>query len=330
MLWQTVLQRYPATSRPNSVVEFLGNAGGYSGSSLWRFESSQGRLVLRCWPADGPDRARLEQIHAWLAIARPLGFVPGPLETLDRQTIVTAGGRLWELAPWMPGQADRSRPPPAERIRKVFAGLAAFLWRLGGVCSHASSPGLAARVDEIDRLISGEFAAMRGRFERSSSDALSILAQRWLDRAIDLAPGVLGSLRQAAGLALPLQPCLRDARPDHFLFEGDELSGLVDFGAMGRDTVSGDLARLLAEGVGPDRLARLEALSAFESVRRLSESELRAIPLFEQANALLGPARWVRWHFFEGRWFEDPDAVARGLRRGLERLEETFGIKIHP
>lgn len=106
------------------------------------------------------------------------------------------------------------------------------------------------------------------------------------------------------------------------------MTGLVDYGAMGRDSVAGDLARLLAEGVGPDRFSRAEALAAFESVRTLSESEHLAIEAFEKANALLGPARWVRWHFVEGRHFEDREAVTRGLRRGLERLEESFGISV--
>ena len=52
-----------------------------------------------------------------------------------------------------------------------------------------------------------------------------------------------------------LQPCLRDARPEHFLFDGDQLSGLVDFGAMAVDSVVGDLARLIGEWLDDDRPA---------------------------------------------------------------------------
>jgi homoserine kinase type II len=102
------------------------------------------------------------------------------------------------------------------------------------------------------------------------------------------------------------------------------LSGLVDFGSMGLDSVAGDLARLLGEAIGPDRLARREAMAAFEAIRPLSEEEHRAIAAFEQANALLGPSMWIYRHFFEGRKFDEPDAVVRGFERTLTRLDETF------
>jgi Ser/Thr protein kinase RdoA (MazF antagonist) len=99
---------------------------------------------------------------------------------------------------------------------------------------------------------------------------------------------------------------------------------VVDFGSMGVDSVAGDLARLLAEGVGPDRSGRSEALAAFETIRPLSPDEHRAIQAFERANALLAPSNWIFWHFFEGRTFDEPDAVVRGLERCLGRLDETF------
>ena len=53
-----------------------------------------------------------------------------------------------------------------------------------------------------------------------------------------------------------LQPALRDARPEHFLFEDDRLSGLVDFGAMGVESVAADLARLIGEWFDGDPDAR--------------------------------------------------------------------------
>ena len=324
--WRPVLNRYPASSQPTSSPRPLGNAGGLSGARLWRFDSVRGPLAARCWPTDGPDFARLEQIHACLAGTGDLGFVPVPIPALDGRTIVPDDGRLWEVAPWMPGVADLDRPPAPARLRAGFAGLAAFLARLAPVQSEGPSPGLAARVSEIDRLMLGDFGAIRAALDRSPADPCSPLARHWLDRAIILAPRISETLRRSAGRILPLQPCLRDARPDHFLFEGDRLTGLVDFGAMGRDTVAGDLARLLAESVGPDRVARADALSAFELIRPLSEAEVRSIEAFESANALLGAGHWVRWHFLERRHFDDPQAVIRGLRRGLERLDEASTV----
>jgi Ser/Thr protein kinase RdoA (MazF antagonist) len=324
--WKAVLDRYPASVRPISRVEPLGNAGGLSGAGLWRFASGRGPLVLRRWPIEVLDRDRLEIIHAWLASAGDLGFVPVPVPSLDGRTIVAAEGRLWELAPWMPGEADLSRPPGLDRLKASFVGLGSFLARLGSSRSEGPSPGLASRVFEIDRLLLGEFEAIRAILDQVPADPCLDLARRWLKRAVTIAPELARSLRKASARSMPIQPCLRDARPDHFLFEGNHLTGLIDFGAMGRDSVAGDLARLLAEWVGSDRLARAEALAAFDSVRQLNELESLSIEAFESANALLGAARWVRWHFFDHRQFEDPEAVVRGLRRGLERLDETFGM----
>ncbi|HEV3165413.1 MAG TPA: serine kinase, partial [Isosphaeraceae bacterium] len=84
--------------------------------------------------------------------------------------------------------------------------------------------------------------------------------------------------------------------------------------------VAGDMARLLAEWVGPDRTARAESLAAYASMRALNEAETRLISAFETANALLGAGQWARWYFLEGRRFDDPGAVLRGLERGLHRI----------
>jgi Ser/Thr protein kinase RdoA (MazF antagonist) len=118
-----------------------------------------------------------------------------------------------------------------------------------------------------------------------------------------------------------LQPCLRDARPEHFLFEGDRLSGLVDFGAMGVDCVAGDLARLMTEWLDGDSEARAEALNAYERVHTLETAEAGLIEAFEKSSALLIGEHWIRWHYLEDRRFDDPRAVPQGIARGLERLE---------
>jgi Ser/Thr protein kinase RdoA (MazF antagonist) len=315
---------YPADTRPITKVAMLGNAGGLSGASLYRFRAGRGELVARRWP-DGRRTlpAVLANIHDWVARAGDLGFVPVPLPTLDGRTIVELGGRIWEIAPWMPGTADLARPPSRDHLRLAFGGLAAFLSRLGSGTTHGLSPGLGARVAEIEGLMLGEFARISNRLELFPTDPASPMARRWLDRAIALAPAILESTRVAASRPLPRQPCLRDPRPDHFLFEGDRLTGLVDFGAMGVESVAGDLARLLGEWVGPDRAIRGEALASFEAIRPLSDAELRAIEAFERANALLGPLAWIYWHFFDGRVFDEPDTVVKGLTRRLERLDEA-------
>src|SRR4051794_26554320 len=104
-LLRAILTRYPATARPSSPLEPLGNAGGASGARLWRFASGQGPLLARAWPPGGRSRPSLEQVHRWLREAGPLGFVPVPLPALDGRTLQERGGWFWEVAPWLPGAA---------------------------------------------------------------------------------------------------------------------------------------------------------------------------------------------------------------------------------
>jgi Ser/Thr protein kinase RdoA (MazF antagonist) len=316
-----VLALYPAAYRPLGAVEPLGNAGGFSGSKLWRFASPRGDLVLRAWPIDGPG-ADLYRIHTWIIQAASLPFVPAPIAAADGRTVQEAGGRVWDLSPWMPGVADLDRPPTSHRIRSAFAGLARFHAQFGQG-RRATSPGLATRLTDVWRWIGGDFDAVRARLQPVGADPRSDLTRLWIDRASRKARGLADLLYAEGHSLVPIQPCLRDTRPDHFLFEGDRLTGLIDFGAMGMDTVAGDLARLLGESIGTNPTARDEALSAYRSIRPLRDEEAGLIATFEKANAILGAGRWARWHFLECRAFQDPDAVVLGLRRGLGRLDEA-------
>ena len=70
-----------------------------------------------------------------------------------------------------------------------------------------------------------------------------------------------------------------------------------------------------------DPSLRSSAFDAYAAVRPLRPTETILIDVFDRSAALLGAGHWVRWHFLEGRKFEDPLAVRRGLERGLERLK---------
>ena len=323
---EAILARYPPEVRPLGQPVALGNAGGASGARLWRHESARGPMVLRAWPPPpgGPGRAELDRVHGWIGAAGSLGFVPVPIAARDGLTLQTSGDRLWELAPWLPGRPDLARPPGLGRLRAGFGGLAALHRAWAGPRVLGPSPGLARRARELDDLLAGGFDSLDRALLNAVASPLRDPARRWLDTARRLAPAERDRLRIAASRSVALQPCLRDARPDHLLFEGDRLVGVVDFGAMGVDAVSADLARLLVEWVGPDRPARAAALAAYAAVRPLDADESALIDAFSRSTALLMGGHWARWHFLEGRRFDDPDAVLAGLRRGLDRLAELI------
>jgi Ser/Thr protein kinase RdoA (MazF antagonist) len=317
---QTVLARYPAGFRPSSEPEPLGNAGGLSGSRLWRFAAGARTLVARAWPVDGPPRPVLERTHLWLVEAERLGFVPTPIPSSDGRTIVEEGGRLWELSSWMDGSADLGSPPKRAHVRSGFAGLAAFHGALARYRTEGVSPGIAGRLGEVQAWQAQGFTRLERILDDTPPDPANRSARRWLKLARKVAPRVRAQLVEGSRIEEGLQPCLRDARPDHFLFKGDRLTGLVDFGAMGIDSVAADLARLMSEWLGDDRIERDSAMDAYSKIRPLQARELALIPIFEASSALLSGGRWASWRFLEGKVFDDPDAVIRGLQKGADRL----------
>ncbi len=315
-----VLKLYPSIARPLGTPEGLGNAGGLSGSRLWRYQAGLGTLVARAWPSDGPPLALLETIHGWLAESALLAFVPVPVRGLDGRTLYEESGCFWEVTPWMPGGAETDRLPTHGQVRAGFEALAAFHQRLACHATRARSPGLQARRREVEWLLNDGLAVFRSTIDLQPGSRLAELARRWIEAASVEAPKILHSLQLEADRVIACQPCLRDVRPDHLLFTGDRLTGLVDFGAMGYETVAADLARLASEWLGRDRSLRALAFDAYHAIRPISAEETALIEVFEWSSALLGASHWIRWHFLEGRRFEDPSAVERGLEKGLDRL----------
>ncbi len=319
-----IWKRYPTIDRPIGPIESLGNAGGRSGARLWRFRAADGPRVLRRWPEDGPGRAAIERIHGWIGVAVDLGWLALPRPGVDGRTVqVDRAGGCWEIAPWLPGRAAVGDAPTPGQIAAGFGGLAALhgRWESSGPVTNGPSPGLVRRRAELIGWLGGRFDRLEGLIlSAGSGDPTVEPAHRWLRLARPLAPLIFDELTAAAGSIVPIQPCLRDPRPDHFLFEGDRLTGVVDYGAMGPDTVAADLARLLAGWLPTDRPRRAAALAAYAALRPLSGVVAGLILAFERSAALLGPGGWATWHFEERRRFVPPDAAARAIGRGLAPL----------
>ena len=257
-----VLSRYPSRFQPTSTIESLGGAGGLSGARLWRYDSAAGRLALRAWPIGGTRRDGVERIHGWLRAASDLGFLALPVVARDGHTVTEQGGVLWHLEPWMPGVPDLADPPSSARVDAAFSGLASLHRRLAGHGGEGTSPGLAAVVRELEVLMVQGFDRLQSTLDRWPGGELQAAGRQWLAMARVLVPRSLPGLRDAARLRVPLQPCLRDARPEHFLFEEDRLTGLIDYGAMGIESVAADLARLVGEWLGGADSLRTRAISS--------------------------------------------------------------------
>ncbi len=133
-------------------------------------------------------------------------------------------------------------------------------------------------------------------------------------------PTVLGELEQTADVPLTLQWCLRDVKCDHVLFAGEQVSGLIDFGAAAVDSVAGDVARLVGSLVGDAREDWPPALEAYHACRPLSPDERRAIDCFDRGGTLAAAANWLRWLFVEERSISQAEAVQSQLVWLCDRL----------
>lgn len=328
-----VLESYSADYRPGQV-ELVGGAGGFSGARLWRLETAHGRLCLRRWPREHPTRERLEFIHQVLWHVDRAGFhrIPVPLKTRAGGGCVEQAGHLWELTPWLPGQADYRLAPSPARLRAALVALAEFHLAAGTFplrktdsqsvrLEPAPSPGILERIDRLRGWSAEKLRGVSHALERHPWPELAQRAARVLELFPLAAPGVRAALEQAGRLRVPLQPCIRDIWHDHVLFIGDPVSGLIDFGAMRPDSVSADVARLLGSLAGDDVQAWQQGLAAYAGVRTLSASELLMVTAFDRSGILLSSLNWLEWTYLEQRHFENPSAVLDRLDQHLPRLE---------
>lgn len=325
-----VLAAYGTEYRPLRL-ESLGSAGGFSGARFWRVDAPAGMFCLRRWPSQHPDRQQLEFIQAVLWHVRQEGFhlAPLPVETRTHAGYVFEAGHLWELTPWLPGEADYHRHPSSKRLRAAAGALAQFhLAASFFPLPHrgpSSPPGLRKRIETFGSWTPAKLSRLAASVTSADWPQLAALAERLLPLYSRAADSVIDMLKQAAVIRVPLEPCIRDIWHDHVLFQGDEVSGLIDFGAMRVDSVATDLARLLGSLCGDDSAAWLEALHAYDAIRPLSSSEALLVTAYDRANVLLSSMSWLDWVYLEGRQFENRSAICQRIDVNLGRLEYLVG-----
>jgi homoserine kinase type II len=310
-----VLADYPALPGSAAIVP-LGNRGGFSGALVWRLTTSGVSFCLRAGSLS-ETAAHLRQRHALMACARDDGlpFVPRVLAAASGDSLVERAGRCWEVMDWMPGQADFSSCPSPARLRAAAAALARL---------H--------RAWQTERPTLGPCPAVERRLEVARAwnpssladppthpllDDLVTRARRALSRRLEELP----RLRPWQQFHVPLQPCLRDVWHDHLLFEGEVLSGLVDYAAVGVDSVAADLARMVGSLIGDDDKGWGIALEAYRAERPLSENEEHLARILDRTGVIGGLVHWLRRLSNPGQSLPDVSLVARRMEDLVRRVE---------
>jgi homoserine kinase type II len=312
---RAVLARYPAPLGAGPLVA-LGNHGGFSGASLWRVGDG---LCLRAAPT-ATDPAQLETAHPLMLVARRGGlpFVPTVFAASDGATVVQHAGRCWELMEWMRGRASYQEAQSQLKLQSACTALGRLhqCWaQRDGTQATAPIPAVWRRLRETNAL-------------PTDAGAVAPLdpAGPVLERARRVLPH---RLQQLPAMLLPywsrkyarLQPCLCDVWHDHLLFEGDRLTGLVDYAAVKNDHVAVDLARMLGSLVEDDEDSWREGLVAYSRQRPLSEEDETLARVLDVTGTVVGAANWARWLSDPRRTFENRAAAVRRLERLLARIE---------
>jgi Ser/Thr protein kinase RdoA (MazF antagonist) len=325
----SILKYYPFDCQP-SQFEPLGNAGGMSGAQFWRIAAPRGTLILRRWPQEHPNPDRLRFIYAVLehAAQRDITFLPVPIRATTGESFIQNGGHLWELAPWMPGAADYERSPTIEKLRSAMRALAHVHIAISDIEVVASprlagqTPAVARRLKLLQELQSGGTTKLSTAITNPTWPELKQLAQQFLPILPEAVPHAIAQLTPLANIPLPLQLCLRDIWHDHILFTGNEVTGIIDFGAIDIDTPAVDIARLLGSLVGADATGWHTGITAYSMVRPLAHDEIRAVTALDTSGTLLAGCNWLRWIYVEEREFENRPQVIERFRRIVARITQ--------
>jgi Ser/Thr protein kinase RdoA (MazF antagonist) len=330
--------------RPSGVTLIgLGNRGGFSGARLWRLEGEGGPYCLRAWPAQAVSSERLESIHRLMTIARQAGlsYVPAVFRAATGATWVEHSGRHWDLTRWLPGRADFHEQPARARLEAACEALARLHLAWGE--SVEREAWSAKSSDERSTFRAPRFApcpAVGRRLEcyrdwvrlRQSGWQPALDCQtfdpvgEWAVRAWRLLHQWAGEIPRRLGpwadRPFPLQPCLCDIWHDHVLYEGNTVTGLVDYGSVKMDNVAVDLARLLGSLVGDELELRNAGLQAYARCRPLAEEETALAAVLDFTGTLLAAANWLKWLYREERIFEDRQPVSGRLAALVQRIEK--------
>jgi len=91
---QSVVREFAVTP---TNIEALGNAGGFSGSAIWKITADEKQFCLKRWPESFSDRERIDWIHRVIVFAAANGCpeVIKPLASQTGTTHVEQDGNFW-------------------------------------------------------------------------------------------------------------------------------------------------------------------------------------------------------------------------------------------
>ena len=299
-----------------------------SGAAIWRLACAEGDFCLRRWPREHPTTERLQLIHSIQQYWHNAGLdvIPRLVASSANTTFVAQDGYLWEISTWQPGVADFHDRPSRDRLQSAMQTIARLHRASESLEKFVSIDrirGVSERIDLLKNLPQS-LNSIPSKIDARFGERLRQLAIQSVHLVASLQESCLNSLTEFRAVRLLLAPCLRDIWHDHVLFEGDEVSGVIDFGAVRVDSPLLDLSRLLGSLIEDDNELWEFGLNVYSDVRNLTQSDRQLIRAVDYANTLLSSANWIRWLFVDERHFEDMEAVESRLALLMERLQRRL------
>lgn len=207
-------------------------------------------------------------------------------EAADRLAAAAAGGRaIGRFHQAVSSLAETVAPPPAVLRR---------LGRIEQLLEYCQRPLPPAVTDDW-------------------SPAFQQAAQWWRREARTSLLKAQTQLAPWACQLMPLQLVIRDVHRQHVLFQDSVVTGLVDFDAVGMDSVAADLARWasdLSSGVADLTALTQAAIDGYQRSAPLSPQEEQLVLALAAASRAISLANWVAWVAFEDRSFATQQPLA--------------------
>ena len=292
----------------DSVHQIRTAGGGLSGAIVLRVEADSGIYALRGWSVGSIQVERIVELHWFVNHLSKHGVpVAVPRIALSKpSTLIESGGQLWQLEPWLPGQASASQDGNVAAINSAMQTIAKMHLAAEGYRStRKGSEWFAVRVGSVPAVT--ERIQIMDRWDRHEVESYVRLLNSAKERFRQLGQAILGHYEQFRELIrselLTLQgtlhqlfPCWRDLRREHLLFTDDVVTGIIDPAATRTDHPGTDLSRLLGSLYGDDRSKWEFALRDYSQVRPLTEIDRQLVRALDRSSVLLSGLTWLeRW-----------------------------------
>lgn len=299
--------------------------GGFSGAPVTKIESSVGTFALKSHPILFRDRMLanhafqeflatrtaipIPYLYRWSQGAirhvsveeRYIGRVVGTQPPPD--TLLVKDESCWELSDWMPGQPVRSTGwIRDEALNNVIDAIAAMHscvrdwspnWSIPADCIER---GLELRSNKLLSFVQSGFDNYKAQWEsladRNGHPVLLSLG-RILSQARALGSRLLGPMQSLASIPRPSHWIARDLWREHFLFDGDRLTGVIDFTASKISWPGLDLARSLGTFLLDEDPRWESAVGRYQSVVGPNGIELDDIRVTHRVSTVLSAMHYV-------------------------------------